>query len=143
MGIGINSSWKVEVLRQLYMANLPNNTIITSDQEEEINVVQNTPENVQVTNVPITFEILERVSVADRNAHVVSLNRASLFTFCTSVVLHVFIRDSLPNEENPSAAAEFTTGRAVYSEDLPKMDFVTPPVKKQILEGKEVNLTIL
>jgi hypothetical protein len=26
-------------------------------------------------------------------------------------VLHVFIRDSLPNEENPSAAAEFTTGR--------------------------------
>jgi hypothetical protein len=29
-----------------------NNTIITSDQEEEINVVQNTPENVQVTNVP-------------------------------------------------------------------------------------------
>ena len=38
MGIGINSSWKVEVLRQLYMANLPNNTIITSDQEEEINV---------------------------------------------------------------------------------------------------------
>jgi hypothetical protein len=52
MGIGINSSWKVEVLRQLYMANLPNNTIITSDQEEEINVVQNTSENVQVTNVP-------------------------------------------------------------------------------------------
>lgn len=52
MGIGINTSWKVEVLRQLYMANLPNNTIITSDQEEEINVVQNTPENVQVTNVP-------------------------------------------------------------------------------------------
>ena len=39
MGIGINTSWKVEVLRQLYMANLPNNTIITSDQEEEINVV--------------------------------------------------------------------------------------------------------
>jgi hypothetical protein len=34
------------------MANLPNNTIITSDQEEEINVVQNTSENVQVTNVP-------------------------------------------------------------------------------------------
>jgi hypothetical protein len=52
MGIGINTSWKVEVLRQLYMANLPNNTIITSDQEEEINVVQNTSENVQVTNVP-------------------------------------------------------------------------------------------
>jgi hypothetical protein len=44
MGIGINTSWKVEVLRQLYMANLPNNTTITSDQEEEI--------NVQVTNVP-------------------------------------------------------------------------------------------
>jgi hypothetical protein len=30
------------------MANLPNNTIITSDQEEEINVVQNTSENVQL-----------------------------------------------------------------------------------------------
>ena len=34
------------------MANLPINIIITSDQEEEINVVQNTSENVQVTNVP-------------------------------------------------------------------------------------------
>ena len=31
----------------------------------------------------------------------------------------------------------------MYSEDLPKMDFVAPPVKKQILEGKDVNLTIL
>ena len=31
---------------------------------------------------------------------------------------------------------------AVYS-DLPKMDFVAPSVKKQILEGKDVNLTIL
>ena len=60
---------------------------------------------------------MERVYVADRNAHVVSLNRASLFTFCTSVVLHVFIRDSLPNEENPSAAAEFTTGRWRSSPD--------------------------
>lgn len=47
MGIGINTSWKVEVLRQLYLANLPNNTQISSDQEEEINVVQNTPENVK------------------------------------------------------------------------------------------------
>lgn len=33
--------------------------------------------------------------------------------------------------------------KAVYSEDLPKMDFVAPAVKKQILEGKDVNLTIL
>ena len=41
MGNRINSFWKVEVLRQLYMANLPNNTIITSDQEEESNVLQN------------------------------------------------------------------------------------------------------
>jgi hypothetical protein len=57
----------------------------------------------------IILEMLERVSVADRNAHVVSLNRASLFPLCKSVVL--FIRDSLPNEENPSSAAEVTTGR--------------------------------
>ena len=32
---------------------------------------------------------------------------------------------------------------AVYSEDLPKMDCVAPSVKKQILEDKDVNLTIL
>jgi hypothetical protein len=56
----------------------------------------------------IIFEILERVSVAVHNADVVSLNRASLFTFCKSVVL--FLRNSLPNEENLSAAAEVTRG---------------------------------
>ena len=33
--------------------------------------------------------------------------------------------------------------KAVYAEDLPKMDFVAPSVKKQILEGNNVNLTIL
>jgi hypothetical protein len=45
-------------------------------------------------DVRLILEILERVSVADRNAHVVSLNRASLFPLCKFVVL--FIRDSLP-----------------------------------------------
>jgi hypothetical protein len=35
----------------------------------------------------------------------------------------------------------FSHQKAVYSEDLPKMDFVAPPVKKQILEGKDVNLS--
>ena len=57
----------------------------------------------------IIFEILERVSVADRNADVVYLSRASLFTFCKLVVL--FLRDLLHNEENPSAAAEVTRWR--------------------------------
>lgn len=57
----------------------------------------------------IIFEILERVSVADRNADVVYLSRALLFTFCKLVVL--FLRDSLHNKENPSAAAEVTRGR--------------------------------
>jgi hypothetical protein len=41
MGNRINSFWKVEVLRQLYLANLPNDTRIPSDQEEESNVLQN------------------------------------------------------------------------------------------------------
>jgi hypothetical protein len=63
----------------------------------------------------IIFEILERVSVVDRNADVVSLNRSSLFTFCKSVVL--FLRDSLPDEENPSVAAEVTRGHWRSSAD--------------------------
>ena len=33
--------------------------------------------------------------------------------------------------------------KAVYAEDLPKMDCVAPSIKKQILEGKDVNLAIL
>ena len=33
--------------------------------------------------------------------------------------------------------------KAVYAEDLPKMDCVAPSVKKQIPEGKDVNLAIL
>ena len=47
MGIGINSSWKVEVLRQLYLANFPNDTRIPSDQEEESNVLQTPSENIK------------------------------------------------------------------------------------------------
>jgi hypothetical protein len=88
------------MLRQLYMANLPNNTLITSDQEEEINVVQNTSENVQVTSVPAVTKL-------DRQRPVVT--SAAEEGLCKFVVL--FIRDSLPNEENPSSAAEVTTGR--------------------------------
>ena len=33
--------------------------------------------------------------------------------------------------------------KAVYPEDLPEMDCVPPYVKKQILEGKDINLAIL
>ena len=33
--------------------------------------------------------------------------------------------------------------KAVYAEDLPKIDCVAPSVKKQILKGKDVNLAIL
>jgi hypothetical protein len=38
-----------------------------------------------------------------------------LFTFCKSVVL--FLRDSLPDEENPSVAAEVTRGHWRSSAD--------------------------
>ena len=208
MGIGINSSWKVEVLRQLYMANLPNNTIITSDQEEEINVVQNTSENVQVTNVPAVTTAAS--SGLDRQRPVVnsaaaegfsSLGSESRMNTCSTTDVQNVNNEALLRESTcalrsvtetlssiskimlqqsnntveidktgytlasavkalnsiedlPDLREVNTTGvnlqhqvfshqKAVYSEDLPKMDFVTPPVKKQILEGKDVNLTIL
>jgi hypothetical protein len=31
----------------------------------------------------------------------------------------------------------------IYAEDLPKMDYVSPTIRKQILEGKDVNLACL
>jgi hypothetical protein len=31
----------------------------------------------------------------------------------------------------------------VYSEDLPKLDYVSPTLRKQILEGKDINLALL
>jgi hypothetical protein len=31
----------------------------------------------------------------------------------------------------------------VYSEDLPKLDYVSPTLHKQILEGKDINLALL
>jgi hypothetical protein len=208
MGIGIDSSWKVEVLRQLYMANLPNNTIITSDQEEEINVVQNTSENVQVTNVPAVTTAAS--SGLDRQRPVVnsaavegfsSLGSESSMNTCSTTDVQNVNNEALLRETTcalrsatetlssiskimlqqsnntveidktgytlasavkalnsiedlPDLREVNTTGvnlqhqvfshqKAVYSKDLPKMDFVAPPVKKQILEGKDVNLTIL
>ena len=31
----------------------------------------------------------------------------------------------------------------MYSEDLPKLDYVSPTLRKQILEGKDINLALL
>ena len=36
-----------------------------------------------------------------------------------------------------------TSKRIVYSEDLPKLDYVSPTLRKQILEGKDINLALL
>ena len=203
MGIGINTSWKVEVLRQLYMANLPNNTLITSDREEEINVGHNTSENVQVTSVPIVTTAVS--SALDRQCPVVTSAAAKGFsslgsesrmnsttdlhnvnneamlreTTCAlrsatetlSSISKIMLKQSNNTVEIDKSGYTLasvvkamngdedlrevnTTGvdlqhqvlshqKTVYSEDLPKMDFVAPFVKKQILEGKDVNVTIL
>jgi hypothetical protein len=36
-----------------------------------------------------------------------------------------------------------TSKGIVYSEDLPKLDYVSPTLRKQILEGKDINLALL
>ena len=203
MGIGINTSWKVEVLRQLYLANLPNNTQTSSDQEEEINVVQHTPENVQVTSLPAVttavssaldrqrpvltsaaaegFSSLGSESMINNTSNLRNVNNEALLreTTCAlrsatetlSSISKIMLNQSNNTVEidkgvytlasavkamngDEDLRAVNTTGvvlqqqvlshqKAVYSEDLPKMDFVAPAVKKQILEGKDVNLTIL
>ena len=36
-----------------------------------------------------------------------------------------------------------TSKGIVYSEDLPKLDYVSPTLRKQMLEGKDINLALL
>ena len=53
------------------------------------------------------------------------------------------------NRQETTAIVEQTFHRhldktgVIYAEDLPKMDYVSPTIRKQILEGKDVNLACL
>jgi hypothetical protein len=38
---------------------------------------------------------------------------------------------------------EVTSKSIVYSEDIPKLDYVCPTLRKQMLEGKDINLVLL
>lgn len=177
---------------------------MTSEQEEEINVGQNTLESVQVTSVPaVTTEIssaldrqrpvvtssaaeglspLESESRMNSNIELRNVNNEALLrdTTCAlrsatetlSSISKIMLKQSNNTlemdkrgytlasvvkamnddfdiqEVNSTGVADLqqqvlSHKKAVYSEDLPKMDFVASSVKKQILEGKDVNLTIL
>ena len=68
----------MEVLRQLYLANLPSDKRIPSDQEEESNALQTLSENHQVPSVPAVMTATS--SALDRQRPLVTSAAAEGFS---------------------------------------------------------------
>ncbi|CAG2229400.1 unnamed protein product [Mytilus edulis] len=181
MGIGVNATWKVEMLRQLYLANktkTPSITIPETSNQPPVNELQNsTNTNLNDQEVglyhPSTLPVVNDTHIhtpgntPNLNSEVLFRESAAAFTSATETLSNIAklllktsntenvtekevttptlesaIRcsNSRPTDSAPEATS---TGKVYYAEDLPKMDFVAPSIKKQIIEGRDINLATL
>lgn len=216
MGIGYHNSWKVEILRQLYLANVPQISHDTSnhpevDQHQNSSSASSPAPQDHPVSTPRPELLFPPSSSADavsdaptnsnnrqgrrRNLEVIpevvvdnvnnSGNEGLLretttalraATEALSSITQIMAKQSssnkeknhseftletalnanhepcssntLPNARVPATMsgnnpADLPRRPVLYSEDLPKMDHVAPSIKKQILEGKDVNLATL
>ncbi|CAG2189577.1 unnamed protein product [Mytilus edulis] len=150
MGIGVNATWKVEMLRQLYLANKPKTPSITipeTPNQPPVNELQNsTNTNDQEVGLyhPSTLPVVNdtRIHTPGNTPNLNSEKMSTKRIEATTPTLESAIRCS--NSRQTDSAAEATsTGKVYYAEDLPKMDFVAPSIKKQIIEGRDINLATL
>ena len=97
----------MEVLRQLYLANLPSDKRIPSDQEEESNALQTLSENHQVPSVPAVMTATS--SALDRQRPLVTSAAAEGFS-------------SLGNESrrNNTTDLQNVNNEALHCDQLPK-----------------------
>ncbi|CAG2202315.1 unnamed protein product [Mytilus edulis] len=181
MGIGVNATWKVEMLRQLYLANktkTPSITIPETSNQPPVNELQNsTNTNLNDQEVglyhPSTLPVVNDTHIhtpgntPNLNSEVLFRESAAAFTSATETLSNIAkLMLKTSNTENvtekeattptlesaircsnsrptDSAAEATSTGKVYYAEDLPKMDFVAPSIKKQIIEGRDINLATL
>ena len=187
-GIAVDPTWKVDIVRQLYLANtntavertIPNNggpiNVDTNQATDSAAVaadVQPSNSRSPVNTATRTEEILKETTPALKTA-------TEALTTMTSFVGSVMQqRNNVTQSSNPTGASISTSNArssynlasamlatynnrqettaiveqtfhrhldktgVIYAEDLPKMDYVSPTIRKQILEGKDVNLACL
>ncbi|CAC5355630.1 unnamed protein product [Mytilus coruscus] len=127
MGIGVNATWKVEMLRQLYLANKAKTTSITIPETSNQPPVNELESAAAFTSATETLSNIGKLMLKQSNTENVTEKES------TTPTIESAIRCS--NSRLTDSAAEATsTGKVYYAEDLPKMDFVAPSIKKQITE---------
>ena len=181
MGISVKSTWRLDMIRQLYFENykntpqsegeVPQDTININDntstepskeQNEMETQVQQTNQNSGATH---TEELLKETTCALKTA---TEALSSMSSMVAGILQNKGATGSTPNQKsnfdlstafqatyrtatplNPSNVEQTfcrqvdTSKGIVYSEDLPKLDYVSPTLRKQILEGKDINLALL
>ncbi|VDI28050.1 Hypothetical predicted protein [Mytilus galloprovincialis] len=181
MGIGVNATWKVEMLRQLYLANkskTPSITIPETSNQPPVNELQNsTNSNLNDQEVglyhPSTLPVVNDTRIhtpgntPNFNSEVLFRESAAAFTSATetlsniaklmlktsstenvtekeatTLTLESAIRSS-KSRQTDSASEATSTEKCTTSRDLPKKDFVAPSIKKQIIEGRDIDLAEL
>ncbi|VDI66855.1 Hypothetical predicted protein [Mytilus galloprovincialis] len=127
MGIGVIATWKVEMLRQLYLANKPKTLSITIAETSNQPPVNELESAAAFTSATETLSNIAKLMLKISNTENVTEKEA------TTPTLESAIRCS-NSRQTDSAAEAISTGKVYYAEDPPKMDFVAPSIKKQIIE---------
>ncbi|CAG2205116.1 unnamed protein product [Mytilus edulis] len=143
MGIGVNATWKppVNELQNSTNTNL-NDQEVGLYHPSTLPVVNDTRIHTPGNTPNLNSEVLFRESATAFTSATDTLSNSAKLMLKTSNVtnkeattptLESAIRCS--NSRQTDSAAEATsTGKVYYAEDLPKMDFVAPSIKKQIIE---------
>ena len=181
IGISVKSTWRLNMIRQLYFENhkntpqneVPQDTININDntstepskeQNEMETQVHQTNQNSVATH---TEELLkETTCICALKTATKALS--SMSSMVAGILQNKGATGSTPNQKsnfdlstafqatyrtatplNPSNVEQTfrrqvdTSKGIMYSEDLPKLDYVSPTLRKQILEGKDINLALL
>jgi hypothetical protein len=147
-GIAADPTWKVDIVHQLFLANtntavkwaIPNNgdpiNVDTNQATDSAAVaadVQPSNSRPPVNTATRTEEILKETTLALKTA-------TEALTTMTSFVGSVMQQR---NNVTQSSNRRLDKTGVIYAEDLSKMDYVSPIIRKQILEWKDVNLACL
>ncbi|CAG2191765.1 unnamed protein product [Mytilus edulis] len=185
MGITVKSTWRLDMIRQLYFVNQKDVASSTESGQngstessirniDEVTVAADDQPNVD-TDQPVnenntmsrTADMLKDSTSALKSANeamsamssmVVGLlankdassnsslqNLKSNYDFASAYQAtygHITPISSVNAEQTFQRQVDTSKG-IVFAEDLPKMDYVSTSLRKQILEGKDINLSLL
>lgn len=174
MGILVKSSWRLDMIRQLYFENVkdvsdPTQTSVQSDNDNT-GISLTTPAEAQ--NNPSPGNKSDRTETILKETTSALKAASEALSSMTSVVKNIVQNKDNGQTNNEKQERQFDLSSAfqatygacsipvpaseqtfrkeinlskgtVFAEDLPKMDYVSPKLRNQILEGKDINLALL